>query len=378
MQKRSRLHITYRKGATTISGPLYYPDARKPFRLQKRADSDIYENALQEAIDIETTWYTTGPGSRNPQSRALNFTFGDAVEKYLDETTRSRDNELMLERLKTLVGADTRLSDIGQDTVTKLKKGALAGRAEQTVERSVITPLSYVLNCALRNEMIQKVPKFVRPEKVEGRTVYLMPDEAERMIEMAADHFKTLLLFFFCTGAREAEAVYLDWKDVNLKGGAVTLWGYQTKGKKKRRDIDLPPRLLAALANLPNRAERGPVFLKPDGQPYARNRTKSGHYYGGRTKKAWRGARDRAGISPEYVLHSTRHTWASWHFALYRDLLKLRDDGGWASEKPLSVYTHRMFRGHEQEVCNFLGIDIRSLAIQLPVPLVVNDNREAG
>jgi hypothetical protein len=36
-------------------------------------------------------------------------------------------------------------------------------------------------------------------------------------------------------------------------------------------------------------------------------------------------------LDPELTPHDLRHTWASWHYALNRDLLALKIEGGWSS-----------------------------------------------
>ncbi len=67
--------------------------------------------------------------------------------------------------------------------------------------------------------------------------------------------FSLVLIFLIGTGARMAEAIELEWRDVDLIGARAIFW--RTKGRK-RRDAQLPPRVIAALANLPHR--EGPVF----------------------------------------------------------------------------------------------------------------------
>jgi integrase len=93
-------------------------------------------------------------------------------------------------------------------------------------------------------------------------------DEAERLIPAAAPHLKPLLIFLLGTGARLSEAIYLSWDDrsVELTGRRVIFWADRTKAKK-RRVAEMPPRVVAALANLPHRD--GPVFRHNGGQPYA-------------------------------------------------------------------------------------------------------------
>lgn len=161
----------------------------------------------------------------------------------------------------------------------------------------------------------------------------------------AAKHLKPLLVFLLGTGARLSEAVYLDWRDVDLTGARVIFW--QTKNGKRRIAV-LAPSVVAALANLQSRV--GAVFRTDDGHPYADH----GSEYGGQIKSAWRGAIKRAGINPEFTPHTCRHTWASWHYALHKDLLKLKVEGGWSSMALVERYAHLMPAGHELAIRRFL------------------------
>ena len=67
-------------------------------------------------------------------------------------------------------------------------------------------------------------------------------------------------------------------------------------------------------------------------------------------KMAWWLIKVRVGIDPDLTQHDLRHTWASWHYALYRDPLKLKLEGGWASLDQVERYVHLMPAGHEAAI----------------------------
>jgi integrase len=69
------------------------------------------------------------------------------------------------------------------------------------------------------------------------------------------------------------------------------------------------------------------IRLPPAG---SQRRTVLGRREDGEIKTAWRGARRRAKLAPELTPHDLRHTWASWHYALNRDLLLLKVEGAWS------------------------------------------------
>ena len=92
------------------------------------------------------------------------------------------------------------------------------------------------------------------------------------------------------------------------------------------------------------------MFLSPRGA-YADHR----RAYGGQIKSGWRGAVRRAKLDPELSPHDLRHTWASWHYALQRDLLTLKIEGGWSSVALVERYAHLLLGGHREAIFGFPG-----------------------
>lgn len=168
------------------------------------------------------------------------------------------------------------------------------------------------------------------------------------LAEVAA-HLAVLVTFLFCTGARLSEALYLPWSDVDLGGARAVFRAERTKAGRERA-VALPPRAVAAMLPIPQRD--GMVFRRDDGEPYA---ARDGD--GGQIKTAFRAACRRAGLGewglvvseagpgrrwlPAVTPHDLRHTWASWHYAVHRDPLALRIEGGWGSIAMVERYAHR-------------------------------------
>ena len=216
--------------------------------------------------------------------------------------------------------------------------------APGTLKRNIITPLRAVLRLAHKQRWCE-LPVFEVPRERKGRINYLLPAEARRLIAAANPALQSLIEFILGTGARLSEALELDWRDLNLNGGRAHFW--VTKNGQQR-NAHLPPGVVTLLENLPQPHE-GAVFRRPDGRPYAdRNRER-----GGQAAAAWEGAKRRAGIDPALHLHDLRHTWASWHYAVHRDPLKLKVEGGWSSLDQMERYAHLLTAGHEQEIKAF-------------------------
>lgn len=327
-RKSEGLRVTRRSdtGSLTIEGTVAGQ------RIRQRAQSDNPRLAKEEAAALEadllrTKWHGPRRGARP---------FAEAVKLYLDAEDRSPGTGRRLQLILEAAG-DIKLGQIDQQLVNRIAKRILPpDAAPATKKRGIITPLRAVLNLAHKEGWCDP-PHFVIPKEAEGRTNYLLPEDALLLVAACGPSMRVLVELVLGTGARMAEALELDWRDVDLVGARASFW--RTKGGKPRHAY-LPSGLVALLANLPHR--KGAVIRRPDGQPYA-DRDRLG---GGQMKTAWRLTKARAGIDQNLTQHDLRHTWASWHYAVYRDPLKLKLEGGWASLDQVERYVHLMPAGH--------------------------------
>lgn len=348
------LKVTRRPGtgALTISGTVEYPDGQR-IRVRRRAQSDDPQLAREEAASLEArllrdAWHGQRRGVRS---------FAEAVVSYLAEQPRSEARKATLHRLVRALGREP-LVAIDQDALGRARGMVLRpSSSPATFARQVIGPVTAVLNHAHRRGWCDP-PHFARPRETPGRTRFLLPTEAEALIAAAAPHLQPLLVFLLCTGARLSEALGLEWRDVDLQGGRAIFQAGATKSGR-RRIARLPARCIVSLAGLPHRD--GAVFRKPDGGTYATSRVRG---YGGQIKTAWRGALKRMSIfvpsneggKMDMTPHDLRHTWASWHYALYRDPLALKAEGGWSSVVLVERYAHLLPTGHEAAIRAVWGI----------------------
>lgn len=231
------------------------------------------------------------------------------------------------------------LASITQDVIDETAHKLKPRTGPATQNRHVYTPIAAVLHHAARKRWCDK-PVIARPKEPKGRVRWITPEEAARMVAAAAPHLAPLVTFLLCTGARLSEALYLDWRQVDLSRGHVTF--LDTKNGE-RRGVPLHPRAVAALANLPW-DRKGAVFRRPAGKikkagrvwlPYE-DREGEG---GGQVKTAWAGMLKRAGVA-DFTPHDCRHTWATWHYAANRDLAQLMELGGWKSAQMVMRYAH--------------------------------------
>jgi len=285
---------------------------------------------------------------------------------------------------------------------------AIVGKdaAPATKRRAVYAPLTAILNHAHARGWCE-TPRFQMPSLPRGKTRWLTPAEALRLIAAAAPHLRPLLLFILCTGARLSEALYLDWADVDLPAAKAVFRDVKARtGREHDRAAALPEAAIMLLANLPmmesddvrpqsatrnarlrdvpalrpvdralgnaagndgadataaadsrtddaagpamqgvpvkneparSVARSGAVFRTDDGSPYA----DTGRQFGGQIKTGFRTARVRAQLR-DLSPHDLRHTWATWFYAITKDTLLLKHEGGWESAAMVERYAHLM------------------------------------
>jgi integrase len=219
-----------------------------------------------------------------------------------------------------------------------------------TIIREVIQPLTAVLNYSHAQKWCD-APNFERP-KVRYRSArHASYEEANRLLNVSAPHFRPIILFCALTGTRESEALDLEWDDVNLTARWVVV--HDTKRNGESRGIPLHPQLVEVLSTLPHRT--GHVFLTNRGEPYAK--PKRG---GGRLKTAWAGSRRRAGSAPMRV-HDWRHTFNTW-LMLAGVVERVREElMGHASQTMNGRYAHVPAPEMIEAVDRLLGLDYREV-----------------
>ncbi|WP_252350171.1 tyrosine-type recombinase/integrase [Gluconobacter cerinus] len=301
-------------------------------------------------------------------------TFAHAVGAYLEDCERSETTKFHLRRLLDHFGT-TRLMEIAQPQVDEAYKAILRDGAQAspaTKMRGVLTPLRAIMEFAAIRQWCER-PAFSTPKIAKRRTNYLQPDEVDRLISSAAPHLRPLIIFLVGTGARLSEALELEWKDVDIRGKRAVVW--QKQGNERR--IDLPPRVILALLTLGHRD--GPVFRPKIRRPDALGVINDGYVSkgrlsGGQIKSAWASAcrkamlpgrirvwtpigsnTQKSAFLPEITPHDLRHTWATWHYCLHRDILRLKDDGGWATISIVTRYAKKMPDEYRKDVENWLS-----------------------
>lgn len=268
-------------------------------------------------------------------------TFAEAALSYMDG---GGDGQHLTQILQHF-GPKKLLAHIGQSEIDECAKKLYPRAAASTTNRKIYTPISAVLHHAARKKWCPK-PVIARPKGHDKERVrWITYEEAEKLINAAAEHIKPLVVFLLSTGARLSEALYLEWEDVDLSRAHVVFRPTDARGIKTddARGVPLPPRAVAALANLPW-DRKGFVFRRPAGKIKTTGRIwlpyeSRGGDGGGQIKTAWAGMLRRAGVK-DFTPHDCRHTWATWHYMANRDISALMTLGGWKSPSMVFRYAH--------------------------------------
>jgi integrase len=326
-----------------IVGTIRPAGATEGIRIRQRASSTNLALAKEEAAAIEArilrdAWHGKRVGT---------VSFYAAAESYLSHEPRTHATKALIARLLRHFG-DVPLSSVDQTAVDDARRVLLKfGAGPATVRRGLFTPLAAILNHAAHpSRRWCDPPRFDIPAEPRGRTRFMVPHQVDALFE-AAGSSETLFRFLVCTGCRVSEALGLAWEDVDLHGARAILYEGETKSGN-RRIVTLPPAAVACLGALQRRD--GCVFLTSRGLPY-RDNTGGG----GQIKTTWKATLRRAEL-PAFTPHDLRHTWASWHYRLHRDLLRLKVEGGWAQVRMVERYAHVMPSGHDEDICRIWGL----------------------
>lgn len=245
-------------------------------------------------------------------------TFADAASGYL---AGGGDGTYMRALIENF--GDKKLRDITQADLDRTAASVYPNASDATRLRQFYTPFVAVWNWGVHDELCE-AKKWRKPSPGPKRIEWRRPEEMEALLPCLNGEPRDLITFYLGTGARASEGIGLEWRDVADDGSRATLW--ETKGGYSRH-VDLADRARSAL---PARGDSARVFLNSAGEPW--------HAYDA-INLALRRACARANIR-HTSCHVLRHTWATWAYAVTRDLDFLMRQGGWRTAQLAMRYIH--------------------------------------
>lgn len=283
-------------------------------RIRGTTETESKERAQRIASERETKeWrrHLDGPGST--------LTFADAAIAYREAGKPTRFLEMIEDHWK-----DTLVLDITDQAVKRAARTIYPVACNATRNRHVIVPTQAVINYCAEQGWCRRlrVKRFKVDTKIKEPATR---EWVEAFAANASPHLGALCLFMFATGARIGEAVRMTWDDVDLTARAAKI--RQTKIGAERI-AHLPPRLIAAISNIPsNRNPEDHVFKYHNRE---------------NVRQVWNNAIKRAKIrnlSP----HSCRHGFATTMLHNKIDVKTVAMLGGWKDVATLvKTYAHAM------------------------------------
>lgn len=283
----------------------------------RRIERSTGETSKEKARKQLATFIAEMAGTPRPAEWS-EMPFVVALNAYMDAVKDHRFLGKLLDHFSKMT-----LGEIDNTVMTRAANALYPGRAPATVRRQLYVPVSAIINFA-------KDDKLRAPKGGGQRTVFLTPEEAERLIQAATGQpsrfLAPLITFLIGQGSRMGETLAINGRDVNLSARYAIL--RDTKNGEERT-VTLVPRVVAALSLLPTIGEPGALFRRFDQKPF---KQKVGR--GGQVRTAFATAVTTAGLDVAQITpHVCRHTWATWHYAVNRDTLKLKSEGGWKSNE---------------------------------------------
>lgn len=210
-----------------------------------------------------------------------------------------------------------------------IDKNPMAGIKRKKVDNSIVRFLSDAEESALRQALDERQDEQRQARNSANdwrleRGLPIMPDLTDKTF---TDHLKPLLLLVINTGLRRGEALSLQWEDIDLERGILTVRAQNAKSGKTRH-LPLNKEAAAMLAALKEQRS-GVDYVFHD---------KGGNKLTG-IKTSWKNLLKKAGISG-FRFHDLRHHFASRLVMAGVDLNTVRELLGHSDYKMTLRYAH--------------------------------------
>lgn len=296
----------------------------------------------EEALAFERSPYLS-------EKPTVGKVFRDGYEQMWRTSKDQRMAYLTTEELIRRIGDDKAPAEVTTQVVRQLVRDWRSeGLSDKTINRK-LSKLSMLMKYAQGEDPSLNLPDTKRFKEGQGRLRFLTPKEATTIIsKLRQEKHQRLARFLLYTGCRVSEALKLTWADVT--DTTVTFW--DTKNGK--------PRTIPLTAN----AKAALDVSSPKPWPVEYNTF----------HEDWSQARAKCGKTfADVVIHTLRHTCASWLVQGGVDLRRVKDWMGHADIKTTMLYAH-LAPGDLQSAAHVLDsgppADNSSSGVPNPVPNV--------
>jgi integrase len=279
---------------------------RKRCPVQSKAGADEFEHQLRTAL-LTPTHTTKEVPTFAAYADEFKKTYVLANNK---PSERSMKASILKHHLLPVFG-EMRLDAIKMHAIEILKADLLAKGLSRKRVNNILACLGKMLRYAHEIELLEIVPRVTLLKVPQQRFDFLTFEELSRLIEAMKDDPERLALVLLGAeaGLRQGETMALEWGDVDLVAGLLTVRRSSWKGvigtpkSGKERKVPLTGRLMAALKAIKH-LKSELVLCHQDGSPLTQSAIEAALRFGCK----------RAGLR-SIGSHALRHTFCS-HLAM--------------------------------------------------------------
>ena len=316
-----------------LRGKTWYLDAWiNGVRHQKRLGKNISRTVAAELAQVQRSAILRGEFGIGKKRKDLDF--AAARKKFEDWAVASKkpgtahSYKECLRRLGESF-AGKRLGAISPIDVERHKQSRIGAGARVRANRELAVLKALFNRCTEWGLFEGENPvASVKPLKEpQQRLRYLEPEEEDRLLAVAAEPLRTIILVGIHCGLRvRSEALTLQWQHIDLVRRQLTVEAAYAKNGRTR-SVPLNSTVRAALEQLKARSTGDYVFTRRDGERYTSIRT------------SFDAACQQAGLK-DVTPHTLRHTFATRLIENGVDLRTVQELGGWSQIRMLERYGH--------------------------------------
>ena len=322
-------------------------------RTSDKAEAGLIEAAFKLRLDggrreqfiklMDAVMGDAATGSAEPTQQSMLANLSDiAFEDAAGICARSREARVrvvdnFVEWLKEHQPNAILVTDVTPTIAWDYAKSLREGRTAKTVQK-VIAHLSATWGGLIRRGLVtENVWRYahVKSDPTEERTGRAFTTEEVSAILKAAHGtwLEAAVMVAAYTGLRQGDVISLEWEDVDLEAGTITVTPSKTARLSRTVTIPIHPSLDTFLRSLP---ERDGLVVR--GVP-TKAATRSNH---------WKACLDKAGIKADgeelMTFHNLRHTFATWVRMAGADKGEQMLLGGWSQTATANKYDHASVR----------------------------------
>ncbi len=332
---RGRWMYDFRRGGQRYAGYAEHPETHEPASSRRKAES--IEALLKAQADAAVR--AEAKAHARDLASPVGFTLAQAMAYYAEHRGKTRRTweygikrkirellewfgpatvveELTVGRVREYI-AWSRDQDVRRYMGGPARGGEVRSlgrkRAARTVNGYLVT-LRAALNLCLEDEKVSRIPHVPAEDEPADEPNPIQRVDLDRILAVASDHLRDVLILCVMTGMRQDECVLLTWRQVDLERGIITLVAAETKSNRGR-PVFLNPVAVGVLRRLsdarpqPRTLDQRVILYRPNGNGRPRPIAS--------VKKAWESALERVGlkepnVKARYRFHDTRAAFCSY------------------------------------------------------------------